>query len=149
MMQCQKKTWNRTENILRVFVLSYLTLSGSVTVKLRSAEQHVSMLGSPADATPLFPFRDVQLCDRKSTSRAGVSRVSSTFLGPSSADRWHRAGRRYLQSGRGKNEDYILKPSAGTVQLQASSLPQSLSARPGSPLHGDGHLGHPVRETVL
>lgn len=78
----------------------YLTLSGSVTVKLRSAEQAVSMLGSLIKATPLLPLREVQHCDRKSTSRAGVSRVSSIFLGPSSADRWHRAGRRYLKKGR-------------------------------------------------
>ena len=66
---------------------SYLTLSGSVTVKFRRAEQAVSMLGSLLDPTPLFPLRELQHCDRKSTSRAGVSRVSSTFLGPSSADR--------------------------------------------------------------
>ena len=69
-----------------------------MTVKLRRAEQAVSMLGSLAeDVVPLFPLSEVQHCDRKSTSRAGVSRVSSTFLGPSSADRWHRAGRRYLK----------------------------------------------------
>lgn len=58
-----------------------------MTVKLRRAEQAVSMLGSLADATPLLPLGAVQHRDRKSTRRAGVSRVSSTFLGPSSADR--------------------------------------------------------------
>lgn len=83
----------------------YLTRSGSVTVKLRSAEQAVSILGSLVNATPLLPLREVQLCDRKSTSSAGVSRVSSTFLGPSSADRWHRAGRRYLKNGRRMQEE--------------------------------------------
>ena len=79
---------------------SYLTLSGSVTVKLRRAEQAVSMLGSLVDTAPLFPLSEVQHRDRKSTSRAGVSRVSSTFRGPSSADRWHSAGRRYLKTRR-------------------------------------------------
>ena len=74
----------------------YLTLSGSVTVKLRSAEQAVSMLGSLVNVPLLLPLSEVQHSDRKSTSRAGVSRLSSTFLGPSSADRWHSAGRRYL-----------------------------------------------------
>lgn len=38
----------------------YLTLSGSVTAKLRSAEQAVSMLGSLDNATPFVPLRDVQ-----------------------------------------------------------------------------------------
>lgn len=89
----------------------YLTLSGSVTVKLRSAEQAVSMLGSLVNAPPLFPLREVQHCDRKSTSRAGVSRVSSTLRGPSSADRWHRAGRRYLKrAGQdASSDDYRMK----------------------------------------
>ena len=63
-------------------------------MKLRRAEQVVSMLGS----LPPFSFRKLQPCKRKSTKRAGVSRVRSTFLGPSSAERWHRAGRRYLES---------------------------------------------------
>lgn len=89
----------------------YLTLSGSVTVKLRRAEQAVSMLGSLVNAPPLFPLREVQHCDRKSTSRAGVSRVSSTLRGPSSADRWHRAGRRYLKRAgqEAPSDDYRMK----------------------------------------
>lgn len=80
---------------------AYLTRSGSVTVKLSSVQQAVSMLEAVVSATLLLPLRESQLCDRKSTSSAGVSRVSSTFLGASSADRWDRAGRMYLKNERG------------------------------------------------
>lgn len=66
---------------------TYRTLSGSVTAKLSRTEQAVSMLGSLVNDTLLLPLSDVQHFDRKSTSRAWVSRVSSTLLGPSSADR--------------------------------------------------------------
>lgn len=71
----------------RTRLSSYLTLSGSVMVKLRRAEHAVSMLGSLVDALWLRPFTEVQVCSRKSTSRAGDSCVSRTFLGPSSTDR--------------------------------------------------------------
>lgn len=73
----QSSTWRTT----------YGTLRGSVTAMLSRTEQAVSMLGSRLWDTLLLPLSDVQHCDRKSTSRAWVSKASSTFLGPSSADR--------------------------------------------------------------
>lgn len=84
-----------------VFIILYLTRSGSVTVKLSRAEQAVSILGSRANAAPPFPRRSPHPWVRKVTRRPGVSRVSNTFLGASSAERWHRAGRRYLEGGWG------------------------------------------------
>lgn len=79
---------------------SYRTLSGSVTATLSRTEQAVSMLGSLLSEPLLLPLSDAQHCDRKSTSRVWLPKVSSTFRGPSSADRWHRAGRRYLKDSR-------------------------------------------------
>lgn len=67
--------------------ITYRTLSGSVTAMLSRTEQAVSMLGSLVNDALLLPLSDVQHWDRKSTSRAWLSKVSSTFLGPSSADR--------------------------------------------------------------
>lgn len=66
---------------------TYRTLSGSVTAKLSRTEQAVSMLGSLVNDALLLPLSNIQHFDRKSTSRVWVLRVSSTFLGPSSADR--------------------------------------------------------------
>lgn len=77
-------------------------------MKLRSVQQAVSMLEAVVSATLLLPLRESQLCDRKSTSRVGVSRVSSTFLGASSADRWDRAGRMYLKNGMEDKDDQAL-----------------------------------------
>lgn len=45
---------------LQSLLSTYLTLSGSVTVKLRRAEQAVSMLGSLPYTTPPFPRSEVQ-----------------------------------------------------------------------------------------
>lgn len=102
----------------------YRTLSGSVTTTLSRTEQAVSMLGSLLTEPLLRPLSDVQHCDRKSTSRAWLSKVSSTLRGPSSADRWHRAGRRYLQARRGQevmSEGHRLRPfMTDGVYLRAS-----------------------------
>ena len=65
-------------------------------MKLSRAEQAVSRPGSRGVATPALPFRRAHPRDTNSTSRAGASRERRTFRGPSSAERWHRAGRRYL-----------------------------------------------------
>lgn len=111
------------------------------------------MLGSLINAIPLFPLREDQDWDRKSTSRAGVSRVSRTFLGPSSADRWHRAGRRYLKRGRrmwGKDCEMTAESKKKKKKKYLlSSLPQSFFACPRPSLLTDRHISHPLREALL
>ena len=113
---------------------SYLTRSSSVTVKFRRAEHAVSMLGSLAAATPLFFFRLFQFCARKSTSRAGVSRVSRTFLGPSSAERWHRAGRRYLEREGEEHRMMMSHPPCERRSCVVWTTSTSEPPRPSRPL---------------
>lgn len=113
-----------------VFIL-YLTRSGSVTVKLSRAEQAVSILGSRANAAPPFPRMSPHPWVRKATRRPGVARVSNTFLGASSAERWHRAGRRYLERGGGAGERLWLKIlflKCGQLLINAHSLGLSTQA---------------------
>lgn len=69
--------------------------------KLSRAEQAVSMEGSRDPAVPPPPREASQPWRRKSTRRAGTPWESRSCRGASSADRWHRAGSRYLRRGGG------------------------------------------------